>query len=60
MPDRAVTTSGSPCSGGHGRQGLDGFAEAGVEEITLSLDTLPEGDTLRSLDTLAAVAAAHQ
>jgi probable F420-dependent oxidoreductase len=41
-------------------RGLDGFAEAGVEEITLSLDTLPEGDTLRSLDTLAAVAAAHQ
>ena len=41
-------------------RGLDGFAEAGVEEITLSLDTLPEGDTLRSLDTLAAVAAAHR
>jgi probable F420-dependent oxidoreductase len=39
---------------------LDGFAEAGVDEITLSLDTLPESDTLRSLDALAAVAAAHQ
>jgi alkanesulfonate monooxygenase SsuD/methylene tetrahydromethanopterin reductase-like flavin-dependent oxidoreductase (luciferase family) len=39
---------------------LDGFAEAGVDEITLSLDTLPASDTLRSLDALAAVAAAHQ
>ena len=39
---------------------LDGFAEAGVDEITLSLDTLPESDTLRSLDALAAVAAAHR
>jgi probable F420-dependent oxidoreductase len=36
------------------------FAEAGVEEVTLSLDTLPEDDTLRSLDALAAVAAAHR
>jgi alkanesulfonate monooxygenase SsuD/methylene tetrahydromethanopterin reductase-like flavin-dependent oxidoreductase (luciferase family) len=39
---------------------LAGFAEAGVEEITLTLDTLPEDETLRSLDALAAVAAAHQ
>ena len=39
---------------------LTGFAEAGVEEITLTLDTLPEDDTLRSLDALAAVAAAHR
>jgi probable F420-dependent oxidoreductase len=39
---------------------LAGFAEAGVEEITLTLDTLPEDDTLRSLDALAAVAAAHR
>jgi alkanesulfonate monooxygenase SsuD/methylene tetrahydromethanopterin reductase-like flavin-dependent oxidoreductase (luciferase family) len=39
---------------------LAGFAEAGVDEITLSLDTLPEADTLRSLDALAAVAAAHR
>jgi probable F420-dependent oxidoreductase len=39
---------------------LAGFAEAGVEEVTLSLDTLPEDDTLRSLDALAAVAAAHR
>jgi len=39
---------------------LDGFAEAGVDEITLSLETLPEADTLRSLDTLAAVAARRQ
>ena len=39
---------------------LAGFAEAGVEEITLTLDTLPEDDTLRSLDALAAVAAVHR
>ena len=39
---------------------LAGFAEAGVEEVTLTLDTLPEDDTLRSLDALAAVAAAHE
>jgi hypothetical protein len=39
---------------------LAGFAEAGVEEITLTLETLPEDDTLRSLDALAAVAAAHR
>ena len=36
---------------------LAGFAEAGVDEITLNLETLPEADTLRSLDALAAVAA---
>jgi hypothetical protein len=39
---------------------LVGFIEAGVDEITLTLDTLPEADTLRSLDALAAVAAAHR
>jgi probable F420-dependent oxidoreductase len=39
---------------------LAGFAEAGVEEITLTLDTLPEDDSLRSLDALAAVAAVHR
>jgi probable F420-dependent oxidoreductase len=38
---------------------LAGFAEAGVEEVTLTLDTLPEDDTLRALDALAAVAAAR-
>jgi probable F420-dependent oxidoreductase len=37
---------------------LRGFVEAGVDEITLSLETLPEDETLRSLDALAAVAAA--
>jgi probable F420-dependent oxidoreductase len=36
---------------------LAGFVEAGVEEITLTLDTLPEDETLRALDALAAVAA---
>jgi probable F420-dependent oxidoreductase len=39
---------------------LAGFAEAGVEEVTLTLETLPEDDTLRALDALAAVAAAHR
>jgi probable F420-dependent oxidoreductase len=39
---------------------LAGYAEAAVDEITLTLDTLPEADTLRSLDALAAVAAAHR
>jgi probable F420-dependent oxidoreductase len=39
---------------------LAGFIDAGVEEITLTLDTLPEDDTLRSLDALAGVAAAHR
>ena len=39
---------------------MAGFAEAGVEEVALGLETLPEDDTLRSLDALAAVAAAHR
>jgi probable F420-dependent oxidoreductase len=39
---------------------LAGLVDAGVDEITLTLDTLPEDDTLRSLDALAAVAAAHE
>jgi hypothetical protein len=39
---------------------LAGFADAGVDEVTLTLETLPEDDTLRSLDDLAAVAAAHR
>ena len=39
---------------------LRGYAEAGVEEITLNLDTLPEDETLRVLDDLAAVAASHR
>jgi hypothetical protein len=37
---------------------LTGYAEAGVDEITLYLDTLPEADTMRALDELAEVAAA--
>ena len=39
---------------------LAGFAEAGVQEVTLTLETLSEDDTLRSLDALAGVAAAHR
>ena len=41
-------------------QRLAGFAEAAVDEVTLTLETLPEDDTLRALDALAAVAAAHR
>ena len=36
------------------------FAEAGVAEVALSLETFPEDETLRSLDALAGVAAAHR
>ena len=39
---------------------LRGYAEAGVDEVTLELDTLPEDETLRVLDDLAAVADAHR
>jgi probable F420-dependent oxidoreductase len=39
---------------------LAGFAEAGVEEVALTLDTLPEADTMRSLDAFADVVAAHR
>ncbi|OZM79569.1 TIGR03619 family F420-dependent LLM class oxidoreductase [Pseudonocardia sp. MH-G8] len=39
---------------------LIGFAEAGVDEITLSLDTLPEAETLRALDDFAQLAARHR
>ena len=34
--------------------------EAGVDEVTLTLDTLSEDETLRSLDALAAVAATYR
>ncbi|SDG25478.1 LLM class F420-dependent oxidoreductase [Pseudonocardia oroxyli] len=40
-------------------ESLRGYAEAGVDEVTLMLETLPEDETLRVLDDLAAVAAAH-
>jgi len=39
---------------------LAGYVDAGVDEITLMLDTLPEAETLRSLDELVAVASAHR
>ena len=39
---------------------LAGYVDAGVNEITLMLDTLPEAETLRALDELTAVAAAHR
>jgi probable F420-dependent oxidoreductase len=39
---------------------IDGFREAGVERYTFLLDTLPEGETLKALDELAEVAAAHR
>jgi alkanesulfonate monooxygenase SsuD/methylene tetrahydromethanopterin reductase-like flavin-dependent oxidoreductase (luciferase family) len=38
---------------------IDGFREAGVERYTFLLDTLPEAETLKALDELAKVAAAH-
>jgi probable F420-dependent oxidoreductase len=39
---------------------IDGFREAGVERYTFLLDTLPESETLKALDELAEVAAAHR
>ena len=60
-PSRAATACRSPCSRQTPTSGsLAGFVEAGVDEITLMLDTLPEAETLRSLDELTAVAAAHR
>ena len=46
--------------GGHRRAAAGGLVDAGVDEITLMLDTLPEAETLRALDELTAVAAAHR
>ena len=39
---------------------IDGFREAGVERYTFLLDTMPESETLKALDELAEVAAAHR
>lgn len=39
---------------------LRGYADAGVDEVTLELETLPQDETLRTLDDLAEVASAHQ
>lgn len=39
---------------------IDGFREAGVERYTFLLDTLPEAETLKALDDLAELAAAHR
>jgi probable F420-dependent oxidoreductase len=38
---------------------LAGYAEAGVDEVTLNLDSLDEAGTMRALDQLAEVAAAR-
>ena len=35
---------------------LDGFAEAGVDRVTLLLETMPEAETLAELDVLARLA----
>ena len=51
-----VTVFGADTDAGR----LDGFARAGVDEVALSLETLPEDETLRVLDELAAVADAHR
>jgi hypothetical protein len=37
---------------------LEAYARLGVERVLLSLPTLPEGESLDHLDTLAGVAAA--
>jgi hypothetical protein len=37
---------------------LEAYARMGVERVLLSLPTLPEGESLDHLDTLAGVAAA--
>ena len=39
---------------------LAGYVEAEVDEITLTLDMLPEAETLRALDELAAGPPPHQ
>jgi probable F420-dependent oxidoreductase len=39
---------------------LAGYAEAGVDEVTLNLDSLDEAATMRALDQLAEVAAARR
>ena len=39
---------------------VDGYAAAGVDEVTLNLETLPESEALRALDELAGFAAARR
>jgi probable F420-dependent oxidoreductase len=39
---------------------IDGFRDAGVERYTFMLETMPEAETLKALDELAEVAAAHR
>ncbi|MDT7702576.1 MAG: hypothetical protein QOJ30_4901 [Pseudonocardiales bacterium] len=39
---------------------VDGYAEAGVDEVTLNLETLPEAEALRELDRLAEFAATRR
>ncbi|GAA4527989.1 LLM class F420-dependent oxidoreductase [Amycolatopsis samaneae] len=39
---------------------LDGYVEGGVDQVNLMLPTLPEGETLRKLDELAAFAQANR
>jgi probable F420-dependent oxidoreductase len=42
-------------AGGHDRESLDIYAELGVERVLVYLPTLPEDETLRTLDDLAEV-----
>ena len=35
---------------------LDGYADAGVDRVTLLLETMPEAETLAELDVLARLA----
>jgi hypothetical protein len=39
-------------------EALEAYAKLGVERVLLTLPTLPEGESLAHLDTLAGVAAA--
>ncbi|MFE6156967.1 LLM class flavin-dependent oxidoreductase, partial [Streptomyces sp. NPDC057888] len=47
-------------AGRHDRKALDTYAELGVERVLLYLPTLPENETLRTLDELAEATSGHR
>ncbi|WP_181789297.1 LLM class F420-dependent oxidoreductase [Streptomyces phytophilus] len=49
-----------PYSASHEPQALQAYAELGLERVLLDLPTLPEAETLRMLDELAAAAGAYR
>lgn len=49
-----------PYSASHEPQALQAYAELGLERVLLDLPTLPEAETLRKLDELAAAAGAYR